>query len=400
MNNIQKIKTIKNFETKVIIIILTTTLVTSVSIFAVVYYQIQNMILTDLQEHATVINKYAAEITSIESFESINTIEDEASECYIEIQEELNTIRKIANIRYLYTAKYNENKECVYVIDGLDYGVEDFRHPGMLIEEEIIPDLERCLQGEAVISDEFLNTEWGMILVTYWPVYRGNEVVGAIGMEFDVENLYQSYNHIRFYTFVIALFIIAVVSFIAVLLWKMLFDPVYKKMAYVDYLTEVGNRTSYELEIKEIEENLSQYENVALIIFDLNNLKRANDLYGHTTGDKYIKMAAECIVKCFGTLGSCYRIGGDEFAVIIKNQSYDYLMEKLNKEFYNIQDSIKSNSSEPWIQYFGIACGLAEYRKDIDKSLHDTYGRADKQMYECKKKMKTKDVEGKNNSEI
>ena len=52
-------------------------------------------------------------------------------------------------------------------------------------------------------------------------------------------------------------------------------------------------------------------------MFDLNDLKKCNDTYGHDYGDQYIMMASEILKKLFALDGKCYRIGGDEFCALV-----------------------------------------------------------------------------------
>ena len=57
-------------------------------------------------------------------------------------------------------------------------------------------------------------------------------------------------------------------------------------------------------------------QNAVIFMFDLNNLKETNDVYGHKAGDELILDAARSIKECFRNIGNTYRIGGDEFCVI------------------------------------------------------------------------------------
>ena len=66
---------------------------------------------------------------------------------------------------------------------------------------------------------------------------------------------------------------------------------------------------------------------IAFVLFDIDKLKIINDTYGHDCGDQVIAMAAQCILEVFGPLGECYRIGGDEFCVILTTS--ESICEKL-----------------------------------------------------------------------
>lgn len=91
---------------------------------------------------------------------------------------------------------------------------------------------------------------------------------------------------------------------------------IYRELAFKDNLTGLGNRAAYDRKMEEIRDNGNEDMLVQLLMLDVNGLKHINDNLGHYTGDKIILGAAQCIRDAFGTHGQCYRIGGDEYAVI------------------------------------------------------------------------------------
>jgi signal transduction histidine kinase/CheY-like chemotaxis protein len=211
----------KSFEKRIIIIILFVIISLSVSIYMMVYHQYYNLTINKLKEDARIVHQYVEDIISEDSFTQLNTIEDESKEIYQSAHKLLDELRRIANIRYLYTAKQNINGEYIYVLDGLDPAAEDFRHVGDPIEKEIVPDLAKSLNNEIVLGDRILDTDWGIVYVTYFPVHDtfGN-VVGAIGMEFDCEHLYNSFHRVRLLTMLITVFLAIVCIIIAVVVLK------------------------------------------------------------------------------------------------------------------------------------------------------------------------------------
>ncbi len=211
----------KKFELRVILIIVFIALSLGLSFYFLIYTQFNNLILRNLMNDANVVYRYAEEIIDENSFKELNTIEDEKKDIYIDTYKQMNQIRRIANIRYLYTAKKSAEGELIYVIDGLDRDAEDIRHVGMPIEEEIIPSLEKCLNGETVMGNQILNTEWGVVYVTYFPVHdRAGSVVGAIGMEFECEDLFNASQRVQFLTVIIGITLASLFSVIAILFLK------------------------------------------------------------------------------------------------------------------------------------------------------------------------------------
>jgi PAS domain S-box-containing protein len=185
----------KNLEIQIVLILSLTVVFLAAALYFVMNRQYSTLIINSLKEDAFNVHRYAEEVVDEQSFIYINTPEDENNEIYIAAHNRLDEIRRIANIRYLYTAKMNDDGVLIYVVDGLDKDNELFRHVGDPIEEEIIPMLLQCLNDEIVLSDGIMDTEWGVVYVTYFPFHDSlGNVIGAIGMEFDAESLYRAMN--------------------------------------------------------------------------------------------------------------------------------------------------------------------------------------------------------------
>lgn len=91
----------------------------------------------------------------------------------------------------------------------------------------------------------------------------------------------------------------------------------YKTLAYVDAVTRLENRVSFEKEFDSMKENNIVGSTVTLFIFDIDHLQIINDEKGTQAGDMLLIGLADCIHKTFANSGKCFRIGGDEFAVIL-----------------------------------------------------------------------------------
>ena len=87
-------------------------------------------------------------------------------------------------------------------------------------------------------------------------------------------------------------------------------------MAYIDTMTGLGNRTAF---LEENKSNAIFPGMISYIMMDANNLKTINDTLGHNKGDELIITIAKCMRKAVGHNGQCYRIGGDEFEIFLKN---------------------------------------------------------------------------------
>lgn len=161
----------------------------------------------------------------------------------------------------------------------------------------------------------------------------------------------------------------------------------FEEMAYHDQLTGLYNRTAY---AKYINHKDFKPDGHIVVMFDLNNLKKCNDSLGHEQGDNYIMESARIIKKAFGAFGNCYRMGGDEFCVLLHNVSIakcagfvDTLTELLDAY----------NNANPDRFPLNIALGYELYDPDEDYDIGDTLRRADKMMYSEKFEMKKKNHE-------
>lgn len=155
----------------------------------------------------------------------------------------------------------------------------------------------------------------------------------------------------------------------------------YQRLAYTDQMTSMSNRTAFD---RDFEVLSSSPDDVAIINLDLNSLKQINDTLGHSFGDAYITSAAKIISDTYAHVGKCYRVGGDEFVVIIEQASHFDFQYYFNLMEWSI-DSYNANQKDFHMQ---IAYGYAIYDYAQDKTLDSTYRRADKNMYNNKKEKK------------
>lgn len=155
-----------------------------------------------------------------------------------------------------------------------------------------------------------------------------------------------------------------------------------KTIAYSDKMTNLKNRYSFEITLDNLSKKYLKDGTTAIIVFDLNKLKYINDKYGHSSGDKYIKLCASCLTETFISTNNIYRIGGDEFVVIINNTNFKEI-ESLIDELYNKLNKEKFIGFSPSIAY-----GFAFYDSFLDVNLYNTFNRADKKMYLNKSKQK------------
>jgi len=153
----------------------------------------------------------------------------------------------------------------------------------------------------------------------------------------------------------------------------------YERLAFLDQLTQGPNRTAFERDLEEIFFNPHINKQLRLVILDVNQLKTINDEYGHIKGDEAIRKSFDLIQKNYHHLGSTYRIGGDEFAVIISRGNEKHFDLATQRLLSDINDC-NENTAYP----FSISLGSVVYKDDA--SVNQFMHRADTKMYIYKRK--------------
>ena len=162
------------------------------------------------------------------------------------------------------------------------------------------------------------------------------------------------------------------------------------QLAYRDGLTGIANRTAFQERLMELEKEKQQLSGIAIIMFDVNDLKLVNDNQGHQKGDELLVRSSEIIKNAVESVeGSCYRIGGDEFVCILSVEDVTGRCEKIVVNFTKAMEEYNAVKGQPF--RISIASGYAVYDKlDEEEMLMDVYQQADARMYENKKMIKAK----------
>ncbi|MDE6517994.1 MAG: GGDEF domain-containing protein, partial [Acetatifactor sp.] len=139
---------------------------------------------------------------------------------------------------------------------------------------------------------------------------------------------------------------------------------IYKELAEKDILTKCYNRNAYTEDIQK----KAFGENVFVVMLDLNNLKVCNDTLGHMEGDRYLTDSADLIKRIFDNYGKVYRVGGDEFCIIMENSSEKEIRTLIQKL---VQEEAAYNEHSQTV-YMQIASGYARYDAEKDADLDKT----------------------------
>lgn len=156
----------------------------------------------------------------------------------------------------------------------------------------------------------------------------------------------------------------------------------YRRLAYVDPLSNAESRLAFEEKIKELKKKSTLKGNILVASFDMNGLKEINDLYGHQEGDRYIERMGKILKDAFKSCKKThiYRIGGDEFVAISQNVQENSIA-KLKANLIDASNRISE------VSYFNIsfAMGFALSEKGEKLKIKELLKLADKKMYEDKR---------------
>ena len=133
---------------------------------------------------------------------------------------------------------------------------------------------------------------------------------------------------------------------------------------------------------RQIKQGIAEF---AIVMVDLNHLKRINDTYGHKCGDQYITGACGIICDIYKH-APVFRVGGDEFVVVLMGESYEERDALLDEAIEKFRETA-CKDAEPW-QKYSAALGMAVYINEDNETVDEVFSRADENMYVQKMMMK------------
>ena len=222
----------------------------------------------------------------------------------------------------------------------------------------------------------------------FWGIYVAVYLAGILyllGISLQVASKYQ--NKSKFIVYPITAFLLAStliqiifpqvhITWLCVSLLSILYFTYCNGMwQQLDGLTGLLNQKSY------LNTTASLSQGGTLIVFDIDNFKQVNDTYGHLTGDQCLEIIAACMKKAYSRDGFCYRIGGDEFCVLLdahadETTCYLNLLRELEHQ----------RKTLPMLPY--VAMGAASFQ--AGDNILDVKDAADHTMYQCKKAQKAR----------
>ena len=212
------------------------------------------------------------------------------------------------------------------------------------------------------------------------------QVVGSCCM------LYMASHHDQFFAFTINFLVFMIISVFASWSMHRIRRSAYQRqielelernyadgLAHKDSLTGLPNRQSCNEELEKLKTDPNPND-IIILMCDVNGLKPVNDNQGHEAGDELLQGAAYCLQQAFQSLGTIYRMGGDEFTGILHGteQQLDEALRKF--------EWITNNWSGKQVKSLSISIGYASVRDNPNATLNALMVQADNAMYEEKRK--------------
>ena len=146
------------------------------------------------------------------------------------------------------------------------------------------------------------------------PLRKGDDVTGALVIVRDRDRLDFDENDIAAFT--------AVINQLSLALERHELSTELRHQAFHDRLTTLPNRHNFEIALTEAIDEVEEGDSIVTVLFiDLDGFKNVNDTLGHAVGDLLLSMVSDRLSKCVQPSDILARMGGDEFAIIVRGQS-------------------------------------------------------------------------------
>ena len=316
--------------------------------------------------------------TTIEShFDSRLFTEDVPDGVYGAALSYLSAVKDNMAISEIFVVRKDKNGDFQYILDTkndkINTVINDEKITGKIEKE--INDLYTTHYADV---GAFYASLDGFRYLNFYPIMDGGTVKGVACIGIDANRVYIFKIILRVIVIILILLCCLISVRFSMAIFKRISNPLYQDMSNTDTLTGLKNKNSFTVDMHNIESgNQSRY---AIVTVDLNGLKNINDSRGHQMGDIYIQNGADAIRKAMeGTDFIGYRVGGDEFSVVLKDCDID-MVKNFADRIARMADSINRRGIKT-----SMSIGYAKFNAEKDRNFSMTMERADAMMYENKR---------------
>ncbi len=230
--------------------------------------------------------------------------------------------------------------------------IEEFIKNGLFVIYNLADDVDKDLPIYSELVRQKINS---MVVI---PLRENGKIIGFLGADNPRRQIKN------------ASLISSVTYFLMDSIEKRENKALLERLSFEDALTGMHNRNKFSRVMDEFEDGTRKAKSLGFAYFDLNGLKTVNDQSGHKAGDVLIQNTAKCLLVAFGA--DAYRIGGDEFTVILPDVSEEAFMQ--------MTSSVKLLLEEQ-----GISVSLGVSWKGKNYNVATQLYEADKAMYSDKR---------------
>jgi diguanylate cyclase (GGDEF)-like protein len=260
----------------------------------------------------------------------------------------------------------------------------------VLDDDEYINNLRKVEQKWQLLKEEIMLVRSG---ADPWPMFYSSQELFSLANEtvfaaerFSERNLNRSFVVLSNAIFIfLALVIIGLIYYVWSIALRKKADTL-GKIAYIDPLTKIENAAGCDRFIESIKENNSG-DNIAVFMFDTNNLKIINDLLGHQAGDTLITDFAQILHDGVKNNGFVGRYGGGKFLAIFKNadvSAAENFLFTINKHI-DARNNLYPNELEKISFSTGYIVG-----NTLTTGIEDLIKQADKKTYNQRRRYRVK----------
>ena len=401
-----------------------------------IYYKSENKVWSD-QWGTPEFDEYVAQYSSIEETEDFKVVRDE-----------LRKMQDVLDVNCLYLLWMDVDNKClIYLVDA-DY--EEPCPPGC-IDPIYLQNLDVLQNPSIGLAPNISNTqEYGWLIATGMPVFDENgEVLAYATVDISMNAIVARQYRFLLYTVLIFLILTIIICFAGIfIVSRVILRPINRlshaaeqytstrksfselkinrsdeigiladsmanmeaeignyienlekttndlisarenaenlnRIANIDALTRVRNKRAFDIDAAKLNETKEPY---GIVMIDQNGLKWINDTFGHVKGDISIKTVCKVVCEVFKH-SPVYRVGGDEFIVILKNDDFndrESLIQKFTETFITL---FHNKKLAPW-ERVTAAVGYSVFDSKTDKGVDDVLKRADAAMYRQKRTLK------------
>lgn len=316
--------------------------------------------------------------TTIEShFDSRLFTEDVPDGVYGAALSYLSAVKDNMAISEIFVVRKDKNGDFQYILNTKNDKINT-----VINDEKITGKIEKEINDMYTIhyanTGAFYASLDGFRYLNFYPIMDGGTVKGVACIGIDANRVYIFKIILRVIVIILILLCCLISVRFSMAIFKRISNPLYQDMSNTDTLTGLKNKNSFTVDMHNIESgNQSRY---AIVTVDLNGLKNINDSRGHQMGDIYIQNGADAIRKAMeGTDFIGYRVGGDEFSVVLKDCDID-MVKNFADRIARMADSINRGGIKT-----SMSIGYAKFNAEKDRNFSMTMERADAMMYENKR---------------